>query len=176
MRKYFLAIVVVAMFSFSSCSSDDNTSDHIEEEIVDPEIPEEEEEEEVNILHGKWIPQVAHVDALGNAIEENYPHKDDCDKDYLEIEAEVSKFGMHAENCDLEVFSQEYVLDGDSISLNLLSFDVNLTIVDNTEDTLILGGNGVAFAPLIPLLFPEYADMIPEALLHLVTVELELTK
>lgn len=190
MKKYFLAIVIIAMlFSFAACSSDDNAVEVENEEVVDPEVddpeivdpedPEEPEEpEEVNILHGVWVPNSAQVSVIGLLdMEEEYPHKDGCDNDNLEIQSELSTFTFHDEDCEKNEFSEAYIIDGDLITLNLMGYEVSLTIVENSEETLVLGGNGSDFEELIPLLLPEeYLESIPEGLLHLVNVKLSFDK
>lgn len=161
MKKYILALTIVASLGFGSCSSDDNTT-----------TP----DEETNVLLGKWIPETAYVDALGTAMEEAYPHQADCEKDFLEIGVSETTFAYHDATCETESFTDVYEVNDAIISFNLMGMDVDLEIVDNTENTLRLKGTGEDFEPLIPLLFPELAEMIPPGVLGLVTVELELSK
>lgn len=161
MKKYILALTIVASLGFASCSSDDNAV------APDPET---------NILLGKWIPEMAYVDAIGTQLEEVYPHQAACEKDFLEIDEVETTFAYHDATCEIERFTDVYETDGDTISFNLMGSYVELEIVDNTEDTLRLKGTGEDFEALIPLLFPELVDSIPPGVLGLVTVELELSK
>lgn len=162
MRKFILALAVVATIGLGSCSSDDDTI------ITDPE--------EENILLGKWIPELAYVDALGENLEEAYPHQASCEKDYLEIEEVETTFAYHNTSCETDSFTDVYEVNDDVITFNLMGSVVSLEIVDNTEETLRLKGTGEDFEALIPLLFPDLVDSIPPGVLGLVTVELELSK
>lgn len=164
MKKYILALVVVVVvvsLGVFICSSDDNTGTIAPEE---------------NTLLGKWIPEMAYVGALGTDAQEAYPHQENCEKDFLEIGEEETSFAYQDVTCEAKSFIDVYEASGNRIAFNLMGLDVDLEIVVNTEDTLRLKGAGENFEPLIPLLFPEFADTIPEGVLDSVTVELELSK
>lgn len=156
MKRFILALVI--LYGLASCSSDDNTS------------------KERSELLGKWIPQTAYVNVLGADMEESYPHRINCEKDFLDIEDTKTTFAFHSDNCQENKFTDSYKHSKNKISLNLLGTKVELEVLSNTDNSLRLKGTGEDFKSLIPVLFPDYAQMLPIGILPMVNVELVLTK
>lgn len=169
MKKLLFSFTLLASFSlFFACSSDDNSS-RVEDVIED--------EYEYHPLFGNWFPTTINASALTlGDFEENYPHQENCEADYLRITETETIFNYHDEDCNLEYYSSPYEFNNDVLNFNFMGYDISLSIVKQTPSELILAGSGADLAPLIPVLLPEYADMIPESLLHLVEIKLSLVR
>lgn len=167
MKKFIFPFALLFSFTlFYSCSSDDNSTKTGGVDDYDD-----------HALFGNWFPTTIKASAAGVAdFEEDYPHKENCDADYLRVTETETIFFMHDDDCVKDNFSSPYEYGNDNLNFNILGYDVNLAIVKQTPSELILEGSGLEIAPLIPILLPDYADSIPPALLALVKVRITLVR
>lgn len=190
MKKILLTVSIFSLLLLGSCSSDDNSGmfgDAKKTELPDDNSngngnggednggDKDEEEEETNLLMGKWIPSSVKVSAMGNELANlPYPHREECDKDYLEIKKIDASFTYHGDTCKIESQTEKWSQDKDLLKINLLGTDIEAIIIENTATSLIISGNGQQFESLIPIFLPD--ANIPPFLLATAVIELTLNK
>ena len=188
MKKILMSLSIFSLLLLGSCSSDDNSGMFGDDKKT--ELPGDtgddnegednggdkgDNEEETNLLIGKWIPSNVKVSAMGNELTNlPYPHREECDKDYLEIKKVDASFTYHGDACKIESQTQKWSQDKDLLKLNLLGSDIEAKIIENTTSSLIISGNGKQFENLIPIFLPD--ANIPPFLLATAVIELTLNK
>lgn len=173
MKKVVFSISVFGLLFLGSCSSDDGT---IEKTIENP-IDKDEEPGVKQMIVGKWIPNHVAVKIAGTSLADmNYPHQENCEADFLEFkEDQAATFGYHNETCELNLETETWLLIDDQLKFNLFGSDISVKVVTNSTTELVIQGSGEQFAPLIPILMPEAADL-PANMLALANIQLSLKK
>ncbi len=180
MKKVVFSLAVFGLLFLGSCSSDDAPVEKtIDNPVGKDEEPGKDDEEPgvQQMIVGKWIPNHVDVTMAGASIAAmDYPHQENCETDFLEFKADQEAiYGYHNDTCELNLQKETWVLVDDQLKFNLFGSDINVQVVTNSATELIIQGSGEQFAPLIPILMPEAADL-PSNMLALATIQLSLKK
>lgn len=115
-------LVMLSILTFISCSSDDDSGSISEE-----------------LLLGKW----QYKDYIVNGNAEPHNHIESCDsKDYLEFSSnEKFSQGYYLGNCEPEITTFNYQLNGDKIIVTVGTASNSIDIINLTEKELSLKGS-----------------------------------
>ncbi len=161
MKKYFLIVSMLSVVGFTSCSSDDNSGN----------------EGQPNVLIGKWVPEKASAVVFGQVMENytyQYPHTAGCTKDYIQL-SENNISNLHrfqGTTCTETTSEYPWSRNGNMLTLNVLGQQITGEIKTETNNILVLESSASEYADIIAQIAPE----IPAALLSTAKIRLTLNK
>ncbi len=160
MKKYFFFPILSAGLLFASCGSDDSKKD----------------ETEVVTKANEWEPTTIQLIKIVPLQTIEYPHTENCTKDFLKISSDNKAVFFRYEGADCKVteYADAFQRTGNNVSLNVLGYKVTGTIAVETNTNMEIESDISEYIPLIKAQFPQYEQYL--SLLEGGTVKLSFIK
>lgn len=108
----------------------------------------------------KWQPEklVPVIQVVGeiSSMEFVYPHKANCDKDYIEfLENNISKTFQHQDDCSVTFTEQTWSKNENTITFTMLGTEIQGTIITLNDNEFVIQSDVSQYASLIAEYYPE---------------------
>lgn len=168
MKKYaYIIPCVIGMFLYS-CSSDDMNNNS--NPIVNPDPTDEIK------VESEWEPSTIQLIKIIPIYTLDYPHTANCKKDFLQLLSNNTAKYYRYENtaCDETKYENAFVRAENSVSLNVLGYQIKGTITAETDSKMEVTSDISQYTPIIKVMYPEYEQYLE--VLEGGTVKLTLNK
>ena len=127
-------------------------------------------------VKSEWEPSTIQLIKFVPIYTGEYPHTENCTKDFLQLLSNnTAKFFRYENNdCAVTEYANAFQRSGNNVNLNIMGYQISGTITAETDTKMEISSDISQYTPLIKAMLPEFEQYL--SMLEGGTVKLTLNK